>query len=263
MLVLAFDTAGRDCAVALARGSASEMEVLSRASEALGRGHAERLLSMIAEMLGEAGVTYQNLDRIAVTTGPGSFTGVRVGVAAARALALALDIPAVGVGSLEALAFSAMQGRKAGTVIAVLDARRGEIYAFAREVVSGNVLVAPVAASAEVIAARLSGAARPLILIGSGAPLLQAALEGVAAEIAGLPECPAIADVARLGARADPGAPPLPNYARGADAKPQAGSAVARREASTAFGSWSYEDTADSRLGSAGNFRAAGGSRRL
>jgi tRNA threonylcarbamoyl adenosine modification protein YeaZ len=204
------------------------MNVLARASEHLGRGHAERLFPMIAGALDEAGATFQDLDRIAVTTGPGSFTGVRVGVAGARALALALKVPAVGVGTLEALAVSAMQARSEGTVVSVLDARRGEIYALAQDAASGTVLIGPVAASAEAIAARLTVAARPLILVGAGAPLLQAALGDVAVEIASLAECPDISDVARLGMRSDPATPPLPTYARGADAKPQVGSAVAR-----------------------------------
>lgn len=206
------------------------MDVLARASETLGRGHAERLLPMIAEVLREAGAEYHDLQRLAVTTGPGSFTGVRVGVAAARALALALNIRAVGVGSLEALGISEMEARSDGTVVAALDARRGEIYALAQDVASRTWLIAPVAAPPEAVAERLSGAARPLILTGAGAPLLHSALDGLPAEIVGLAECPDIADVARLGMCADPATPPLPNYARGADAKPQAASAVARRQ---------------------------------
>ena len=102
MLLLAIDTAGPDCAVALARSGAGGAEILVRASERIGRGHAERLMPMIeAALRRSASVDFADLDRIAVTTGPGSFTGVRVGIAAARGLALALDIPAVGVGSLD------------------------------------------------------------------------------------------------------------------------------------------------------------------
>jgi tRNA threonylcarbamoyl adenosine modification protein YeaZ len=170
MLVLAFDTAGPDCAAALARSAADEMDVLARASEKLGRGHAERLLPMIGELLREAGVTYADLDRIAVTTGPGSFTGVRVGVAAARALALALGIPAVGIGSLEALARPELQRHSEGTVVAVLDARRGEVYAMAADLGSGSVLIGPLAAPVETIAADLARAERPLVLVGAARP---------------------------------------------------------------------------------------------
>lgn len=228
MLVLAFDTAGSNCAVALVRGGEG-MEVLARVSETLGRGHAERLLPMIDEVLSRGGLAYTGLGRIAVTTGPGSFTGVRVGVAAARALALALDIPAVGVGSLEALALPAIRARYRGTVVAVLDARRGEVYAMAFDIASASTVVAPIAAPTEAIASQIADMAHPLILTGAGAPLLRAALGDTDAEVACLAECPDIADVARLGLRADAMTPPVPVYARGADAKPQAGMAVARR----------------------------------
>src|SRR6266404_2143129 len=105
MLLLAIDTAGPDCAVALARSGADGGKILVRTSERIGRGRAERLMPMIESALAEAGADFADLDRVAVTTGPGSFTGVRVGIAAARGLALALDIPAVGVRSLDALAF--------------------------------------------------------------------------------------------------------------------------------------------------------------
>ena len=225
MLVLALDTAGPDCAVALARGSGAE--ILALASERLVRGHAERLIPMIEETLAAAGLAYGDLDRIAVTTGPGSFTGVRVGLAAARALALALDIPAIGVGTLDALLAPHLRERRSGTVIAALDARRGELFAQA-SLPSGATLIAPTAAPAEAIAARLAGAPRPLVLAGAGAAVLQAAL-GEAAEIAGRAESPDIADVARLGLAATPGARPTALYLRGADAKPQAAKAVARR----------------------------------
>ena len=90
-------------------------------------------MPMIEATLSKAGVAFDDLDRIAVTTGPGSFTGVRVGVAAARGLALALDIPAVGIGSLEALASPLVRTARNGTVVAALDAKRGEVFAIYSE----------------------------------------------------------------------------------------------------------------------------------
>src|SRR5688572_14347483 len=114
MLLLALDTAGPDCAAALARSAPRGCEIVARRSECLGRGHAERLMPMIAELLAETATSFTHIRRIVVTTGPGSFTGIRVGVAAARGLALALAVPAVGVGSLEALAFNAAKGRETG-----------------------------------------------------------------------------------------------------------------------------------------------------
>ncbi len=190
MLLLAIDTAGPACAVALLRGEDGTAEILARSSEAIGNGHAERLMPMIEAALAEAGVAFADLDRIAVTTGPGSFTGVRVGVAAARGLALALDIPAVGIGSLDALAFPEVRGRDSGTVVAALDAKRGEIYALAKDIGSGTTLFEAMAAPADVLAAKLEGARPPLILAGAGAPIVAAAFAGDDVEIAATPDSP-------------------------------------------------------------------------
>lgn len=228
MLLLASDTAGPNCAVALARFEASSLELIYRMEERIGRGHAERLIPMIDAALGSAGLSYADLDRIVVTTGPGSFTGVRVGVAAARGLALALEIPAVGVGSLSALALGAARNSSNGTAVALLDAKRGELYALAQELATRALLFDALAAPPEQIARKLHGMDGPLHLTGAGAPLLAPHLDGLAFSIVGDPVSPDIADVALLGARAEPGASPVPLYLRGADAKPQIGKAVAR-----------------------------------
>ncbi|MFO1142648.1 MAG: tRNA (adenosine(37)-N6)-threonylcarbamoyltransferase complex dimerization subunit type 1 TsaB [Amaricoccus sp.] len=99
-LVLAFDTAAAHCAAALVRGGA----ILARRQEPMDRGQAERLMPMLEEMLGELGVAWTDLDGVGVATGPGNFTGLRLAVAAARGLAVALDRPAVGVTVFEAIA---------------------------------------------------------------------------------------------------------------------------------------------------------------
>lgn len=228
MLLLAFDTAGPDCAVALACSEPGDIRILARREERIGRGHAERLMPMIEAALADAGSVYTDLQRIAVTTGPGSFTGVRVGVAAARALALALAVPAIGVGTLSALAVPAARAHRSGTAVALLDAKRGEIYALAQDVSSGAIVLEATAGTGEAIASRLSAAMRPLILCGSGAPILAAALPRSAFRIDGAAENPDIADVAALGAVAEASGPPIPLYLRGADAKSQAGKALAR-----------------------------------
>ena len=106
MIVLALDTALDACSVAIVRGDS----VLADLSERMQRGQAERLAPMAREAAAQAGVAFSAIDRLAVTTGPGSFTGVRVGLSFARALALAIAKPCVGVSTLEALALQDGEG---------------------------------------------------------------------------------------------------------------------------------------------------------
>ncbi|MDH3667239.1 MAG: tRNA (adenosine(37)-N6)-threonylcarbamoyltransferase complex dimerization subunit type 1 TsaB [Paracoccaceae bacterium] len=101
-MILAIDTSAAQCAVALLGGG-----VLVQRRAAMERGHAEHLFPMIEDALAEAGAVYGDLTRIAVCTGPGSFTGVRIGVAAARGLAIGCAIPVVGITRFEALAVEA------------------------------------------------------------------------------------------------------------------------------------------------------------
>ncbi len=100
MIALAIDTSLDACAVAIAR----DEEVLVTLSERMSRGQAERLAPMARELVSQAHITFADIDRIAVTAGPGSFTGVRVGLSFARALGLALSKPCLGISTLEALA---------------------------------------------------------------------------------------------------------------------------------------------------------------
>ena len=119
MIVLAIDTCLGACSAAVIDGE----RVLASVSEPMWRGHQERLGSLVAQTMKAAGVPYSALTRVGATVGPGSFTGLRVGVAFAKGLGLALDIPVVGVGTLAALAYGTP-----GKVIATADARRGNIY---------------------------------------------------------------------------------------------------------------------------------------
>src|SRR5690348_11165768 len=122
MILLAIDTAASLCAACVYDSAAGQE--LGREVIDIGKGHAERLIGVIDGALGQAGMTYKDLDRIGVSIGPGSFTGVRVGVATARGLALALGVPAVGVNTLEALAEEAHEKLPDRAVLAAIDGRR-------------------------------------------------------------------------------------------------------------------------------------------
>jgi tRNA threonylcarbamoyladenosine biosynthesis protein TsaB len=214
MIVLGLDTCLNACSVAVRDGE----RVLAHASQAMARGHQERLAPMAQAVMAEAGLGFSSLDRVGATVGPGSFTGLRVGVAFAKGLASALAIPAVGVGSLEALAASTE-----GLVAAVIDARRDQVYLQVFE--AGEPLMAPDVLPIGVAAARLAELAlgRPLTLVGSGAPLLAAAAPG--ARVLTPEGCDA-RQVARLAA-ARGSTPIRPLYLRAPDAKLPGGRVLA------------------------------------
>jgi tRNA threonylcarbamoyladenosine biosynthesis protein TsaB len=206
MIVLGLDTCLTACSVAVIDGE----RVLAHRSEIMARGHQERLAPMAQAVMRDAGLGFDRLERIGVTVGPGSFTGLRVGVAFAKGLASALAIPAAGVGTLEALAAQAD-----GFVAAAIDARRDQLYlqVFDR----GHPLMAPDVLPIGQAAARLVelGLGRAMTLIGSGAPLLAAAAAG--AEVRTLEGCDS-RDVARLAAGRS-AAPLQPLYLRAPDAR--------------------------------------------
>ena len=206
MIVLGLDTCLNACSVAVRDGAT----VIAWRSETMARGHQERLAPMAQGVMADAGLAFDRLGRVGATVGPGSFTGLRVGVAFAKGLASALSIPAVGVGTLEALAAEA-----AGLVAAVIDARRDQLYLQVFE--DGAPLMAPDVLPVGTAAARLAELAlgRPLTLVGSGAALLADVAPG--ATILTPEGCDARA-VARLAA-ARPAAPIRPLYLRAPDAK--------------------------------------------
>lgn len=226
MLTLAIDCSARFCSAALYRDD--EDRILAAASPDIGRGHAEQLPSVVQLVLAEAGMDLSGLNRIGVTIGPGSFAGIRVGVAFARGLALALHVPVVGVGSLEAIAIPAAR-RSHQPVLAVLDARRDHVWAILVDDAGTQIHPAteltPEAATGWALA-------RDCKIIGSGAPLLAAIDPSLKSRIIGDSIAPEIADVAQLAAGLDPDANPAePRYLRDADAKPQTGFAVPHQAA--------------------------------
>jgi tRNA threonylcarbamoyladenosine biosynthesis protein TsaB len=135
MIVLGFDTATRSTAVALRLGDGSSFQARDDPRPSEHPGHATRLLGMADELLGQAGIGWSALERIAVGLGPGTFTGLRVGIATARGLAQSLGVELVGISSLRALAEPALRsGPEDARVLAVLDARRGEAFVAAYEI---------------------------------------------------------------------------------------------------------------------------------
>ena len=186
--LLAFDTSAAHCAAALLSGGRVWLR-----QEPMDKGQAERLMPLLEELLAEAGIDWSDLAGIAVGTGPGNFTGVRISVAAARGLALGLGIPAIGVTRLEALAHGLPR-----PLTVIEDARRGEAYV---QEFAGKTGPAHLA---------------PLPVMATGAVTGSAAPEGLPAA---MPLAQAIAEIAlsRLGT---PQPRPAPFYLRGADAAP-------------------------------------------
>jgi tRNA threonylcarbamoyladenosine biosynthesis protein TsaB len=130
MIVLGLDTATPATAVGLRLAGGQTLQAYD---PGLGErpGHATRLLPLAGELLAEAGLRWSALERIAVGLGPGTFTGLRIGVASARGLAQTLGVELVGVSTLRALAVPGLERREAEVVLAVIDARRGEAFAAA------------------------------------------------------------------------------------------------------------------------------------
>ena len=227
MRVLAIDTALEACSAAVLdtgrRGIAASETI------AMARGHAEALMPLIARVMDIADVEFAALDRIAVTTGPGSFTGLRVGISATRGIALAAGKPAIGLSTLAGFAAPLIAEDDSTHVVAVIDARHDNVYLQVFGT-GGRTLVAPrIATLRDAVRAAMTGPAR---IVGSAANLLAAAWpRGVDQPIA-VEQCaaPDIGWIARLGAAATDGSgPPKPLYLRAPDAQPQDAARLPRR----------------------------------
>ncbi|WP_024509610.1 tRNA (adenosine(37)-N6)-threonylcarbamoyltransferase complex dimerization subunit type 1 TsaB [Bradyrhizobium sp. ARR65] len=218
MLILAIDTALDACAAAILDSGTGTL--IAQATQPMKRGHAEALMPLVAGVMRDAGLPFAALDRIAVTTGPGSFTGLRVGLSAARGIALAAEKPVVGLTTLSAYAAPVVSENDEHPIISGIDARHDQVYF---QVVGGNgsSLVEPkVAPIAEALQACRFGAP---YLVGNAARILAErwpsdAPPPVKVDAQAAPD---IAWVAWLGAAVDPAAAPArPFYLRPPDAKP-------------------------------------------
>jgi tRNA threonylcarbamoyladenosine biosynthesis protein TsaB len=230
MNILAFDTCFDGCSVCVAERRGSVVVELSAIMERFQTGHAERLMPMIGEAMAKARLGFDAIDRIAVTVGPGTFTGTRIGVAAARGLALASNATNIGVSSLAVMAEVARREIESKALAVTVDARRGEVYAQLFGAGGGLDAKSSPQLLSIAQAAQLGGSG-PIVFVGSGAAAVAetATHEGrdATARLAGLlPDAVALAHIAGVTEASD--APLVPFYLRPPDAKPQVGKAVAR-----------------------------------
>jgi tRNA threonylcarbamoyladenosine biosynthesis protein TsaB len=218
MLILAIDTALDACAAAVLDTSSGR--IIAQESQPMKRGHAEALMPLLARVMKASGVAFAAVDRIAATTGPGSFTGLRVGLSAARGIALAAGKPVVGVTTLTAYAAPIVSEDRGHPVISAIDARHDHVY---YQVLGGDgsSLVKPkVAPIAEALEASRFGSP---FLVGNAAQILAGRWPADAPPPFQIDQqaAPDITWVAWMGAAVDPErAPARPYYLRAPDAKP-------------------------------------------
>lgn len=226
MRVLAIDTALEACSAAVL--DTEQAAILSSETQIMVRGHAEALMPLIASVMSQAALGFGDIDRIAVTTGPGSFTGLRVGIAAARGFGLAASRPVVGITTLAALAAPYIAADDTAPIASAIDARHHHVYLqlFGS---GGRTLIPPrIVPLREAAHAAMAASAR---LVGSGASMIMREWTQ--------PDQPPLVDerrapdidwVARLGAAADQEqSAPKPLYLRAPDAQPQSAAHLPRR----------------------------------
>jgi tRNA threonylcarbamoyladenosine biosynthesis protein TsaB len=230
--ILAFDCAGSRCAAALA----ADGHVVAARSISSERGHAQFLMPMLCDVLAEAGLGFGDLDRFAVTTGPGSFTGIRVGLATARGLALGTGKPAIGLTVFEAMAEAAAERGIEGRVLVAIESRRAEYFLQLFHVGPDDPAngmarapgIVPLGEPTMLLPEHIRPwiGEEPAILIGDAARTLAPRLpEPLPADSSIDAVDPA--SLARLAATRVPGPPPRPFYCREPDAVP-AGQAIVR-----------------------------------
>jgi tRNA threonylcarbamoyladenosine biosynthesis protein TsaB len=227
MRVLAIDTALGACSAAVLDTTLGA--ILASETLAMARGHAEAVMPLIARVMDAAQMEFAALDRIAVTTGPGSFTGLRVGLSAARGIALAAAKPAIGLSTFTSFAAPHIAADDSTPVVAAIDARHEHVYLQVFGF-GGRTIVPPrVATLREAVRAAMTGPAR---IVGSAAGLIAAAWPRLEPPPTLVDQrgAPDIGWIARLGAAAaEADGPPKPLYLRAPDAQPQDASRLPRR----------------------------------
>ena len=224
MRILGFDTATSACSAAVWEDG----RIAARRFEPMSRGQSERLMPMVREVLSEAGADFPDLDLLAVTTGPGAFTGLRIGLAAARGMALAGDLACFGVTTLYAVAAGVSETeRQKANMLVVLDSKRAEVYAqaFRSDLRPLSEAQALMPADLAALTANGEGDANRVLVAGDGAGQVIQALKdkGIEAVLSTAPGVPDAATVAAIAAErwsSDQPAEPLrPLYLRPSDAK--------------------------------------------
>jgi len=228
--ILAIEASAGACSAALWRRDA----VVASRYAAMERGHAEALMPMIVATLADAAESLRTLDAVAVTVGPGAFTGIRIGLATARGIGLAAGIPVVGVTTFAAVAAALAPVLPESTVIVLIDSKRGDVFAQrfsgALEPIGPPTVLAPVAAAGYLPAA-------PVLLAGDGVDLVRPHLASARPDVAYAhtergPDAVHVAPLAACLIAAGGGLPPVPLYLRAPDVRlpgPVATSAPAGR----------------------------------
>jgi tRNA threonylcarbamoyladenosine biosynthesis protein TsaB len=229
MIVLAFDTCFNACSVAISVCDAGRSEIVAARFEPMATGQAERLLPMMSECLAQASLTMADIAKIAVTTGPGTFTGTRIGISAAKGLALVHATPIVGLSSLHLMARNVALARPQSRDIGiVIDVRRDEVYVQLFDSAGLKPITNP--ALLTLTQARDLVRSSHVVLAGNGAALVAAQEEAIsscngAADL--LPDARYAVDIVYIGNLSPTAVSPL--YLRAPDAKPSSVPALQRQ----------------------------------
>lgn len=220
-MLLALESSDRLCAACVLDQSTGQ--VVAAKTLDIGRGHAEQMMGVIENVLADANCAYHALKAVAVCVGPGSFTGIRVGVSAAIGFGIALQISPIGVTSLQALAVA--QRNSDGDILCLIDANRGDVY---MQTFSCEGLALDDARQISLMDVALLPAIQAKRIVGSGAALLANAYPHLNLKIAADAALPAVVDIAKAALNSHMCVAAKPFYVRRPDAKPQLSYTLAR-----------------------------------